>query len=201
MTKRFFAIISIVITVISIVAFAGSIPEDLLHVDNAQVFFAKVIKCGTEGDEPSAELLPVKVIKGEVETNKPVVYKRASAVGDFEIKDGETYLVTYFDENNPTYIFETTTQNTKDLKIKNTQGDMWKRFEEYLNNGEYEIAEAERIKKQGEEDAAQDEEKGNHSGDAPEKNSAAGFGGTNILAVAAVICAIAAGAVIVKKRK
>ena len=55
------------------------------------------------------------------------------------------YLFTYFDENNPTDIFEVTSYDTSTLKLKNVEGDMWKRFEQYLNEGRYLSAEHERI--------------------------------------------------------
>ena len=57
------------------------------------------------------------------------------------------YLFTCFDENNPTDIFEVTSYDTSTLKLKNATGDMWERFEKYLNEGRYEVAEQERIDK------------------------------------------------------
>ena len=134
-------------------AFAGSIPEDLLHDDNAQLFFAEVIKTYTpSGDKPYVEVKPVKVIKGDVRIGREqvIVYYNPNTVGDFDVKFGNVYLFTYFDENNPTDIFEVTSYDTSVLKLKNVEGDMWKRFEKYLNEGRYEEAEQERIDRQNE---------------------------------------------------
>ena len=50
---------------------------------------------------------------------------------------GEIYLFTYYDDVNTTDIFEVTTYDTKTLKLKHVEGDMWKRFEKYLNEGRY----------------------------------------------------------------
>ena len=64
-------------------------------------------------------------------------YYNPNTVGDFKIRLDNIYLFTYFDEVNPTDIFDVTTFDTKTLKLKNVEGDMWKRFEKYLNDGEY----------------------------------------------------------------
>ena len=81
----------------------------------------------------------VKKIKGDIKTGTKQTYSNANAIGDIDIKPGNVYLITYFDENNPTDIFEVTSYDTKTLKLKNVEGDMWERFEKYLNEGKCEI--------------------------------------------------------------
>ena len=133
---------------VSVTAYAGSIPEDLLSSDNAQIFFAEVKDVYyPDGEKPYVEVLPWKIIKGEVTMHPEirVVYYNPNEVGDFKVKRGENYLFTYFDENNPTDIFQVTSYDTSTLKLKNVQGDMWKRFEQYLNEGRYLEAEQERV--------------------------------------------------------
>jgi len=147
--KKIIGLISIIaITLLmSITALAGSIPEDLLHSDDAQIFFAEVVnEYQPNGDKPYIEVLPVKVIKGDVNVGKDrvIVYYNPNTVGDFKVKEGNVYLFTYFDENNPTDIFEVTSYDTSTLKLKNVEGDMWERFNDYLNEGAYEMAEKER---------------------------------------------------------
>lgn len=126
-------------------ATAGAIPESLLHSDDALVFFGEVL---SYHPDVSVEVSTVKTIKGDV---VPGVghYAKPSTVGDFNVVPGYVYLFTYLDENNPTEIFEVTSYDTAELKLRNTTGDMWERFEEYLNNGEYEKAEAERLERLG----------------------------------------------------
>lgn len=124
-------------------ACAGSIPEDLLYEDGAQIFFAEVLSY--YGENSTVTVCPVKKIKGEVDTGTQQHYDNANTVGDFKVRNGNVYLFTYFDENNPTEIFEVTSYDTSTLKIKNTNGGMWRRFEEYLNDGEYEMAEQDRV--------------------------------------------------------
>ncbi|MBQ7033949.1 MAG: hypothetical protein IJN25_09885 [Clostridia bacterium] len=145
--KKGIGLIGIIAGMLSmtLTAFAGSIPEDLLHEDSAQIFFAEVLAYA--GEDSVVTVCPVKKIKGETILGTQQHYDRANAVGDFKIRPGNVYLFTCFDENNPTDIFEVTSYDTSTLKIKNTTGDMWKRFEKYLNEGEYEKAEQERINK------------------------------------------------------
>lgn len=138
-------LITVFVMPLALPAFAGSIPEDLLHSDDAQVFFAEVLAYSEENS--TVTVCPVKKIKGDVATGTQQHYDRASTVGDFKVKPGNVYLFTYFDENNPTDIFEVTSYDTAALKIKNVTGDMWERFQKYLNDGEYEKAEQDRLNK------------------------------------------------------
>ena len=146
----------IIILLVSTTAFAGSIPEDLLYNDNAQIFFAEVMDSYKSPDGvPYVEVKPLKVIKGDVKVGYGdnevfYVYYNPNTIGDFKVKNGNVYLFTYFDENNPTDIFDVTSYDTSTLKLKNVSGDMWKRFEKYLNEGRYLDAEHERIDRQNE---------------------------------------------------
>jgi len=150
--KKLISLISIAILLLSlsVTVFAGSIPEDLLHYDDAQIFFAEVMDNYKSPDGvPCVEVKPLKVVKGDVKVGSGdnevyYVYYNPNTIGDFKVKVGNVYLFTYFDENNPTDIFEVTGYETSTLKLKNVEGDMWKRFEKYLNNGDYEKAELER---------------------------------------------------------
>lgn len=147
----FIGIITIILSM-TLTVFAGSIPEDLLHEDYAQIFFAKVIDTyKTKEGIPCIEVMPVKAVKGDVSIGgeKAIVYNNPNTVGDFNVKEGNVYLFTYFDENNPTDIFEVTSYDTSTLKLKNVEGDMWMRFQKYLNNGDYEEAEQERRERLG----------------------------------------------------
>ncbi len=139
-----FICITILMLSLSVIVFAGSVPEDLLHHDGAHIFFGEIISYTENGD---VAVSPVKKIKGDINTGTKQNYSNANAVGDINVKPGNVYLFTYFDENNPTDIFEVTSYDTKTLKLKNVEGDMWERFEKYLNDGKYEKAEQERIDK------------------------------------------------------
>jgi len=136
--------VTILLLSLSVTVFAGSMPEDLLHYDGAHIFFGEVLSYTENGD---VAVSPVKKIKGDIKTGTKQTYSNANAIGDINVNPGNVYLITYFDENNPTDIFEVTSYDTKTLKLKNVEGDMWERFEQYLNDGKYEKAEQERIDK------------------------------------------------------
>ena len=147
--KRIISLLCFIIIILSmsLIAFAGSIPEDLLHSDDAQVFFAEVVAFQFGEENYGIEFIPIKKIKGDVRLEVKQTAFNFNAIGDFEVKAGKVYLFTYFDENNPTDLFEVTSYETSTLKLKNVEGDMWERFEKYLNEGRYLAAEHERIDK------------------------------------------------------
>lgn len=139
----FIGIITVML-LMSLTAFAGSIPEDLMNEDNAKIFFAEIVSYSDTGETLKLEYSATKKIKGDVELETITEAYRPNLVGDFNVEIGKEYLFTYFDKNNDTDIFDVTSTDTATLKLKNTTGDMWERFEEYLNDGKYEDAEAER---------------------------------------------------------
>ncbi len=136
--------ITIILISASVTAFAGSIPEDLLHSDDAQIFFAEVIYYHPDKEKPDIEVSPVAVIKGDVNHGGKLTYYNPNPVGDFKVREGKIYLFTYFDENNPTDIFQTEDKPGIGIKLRNVEGDMWQRLEKYLNDGSYFNAEQER---------------------------------------------------------
>lgn len=149
--KKIICFISMIAIMLSMTmtAFAGSIPEDLLQ-DESQIFFAEIVYTHLDKEKPDIEFSPVKKIKGDVKLGSKQIAYNFNTVGDFKLKEGNVYLFTYFDENNPTDIFEVTSYDTSTLKLKNVTGDMWERFEKYLNEGRYEEAEHARLDKQNE---------------------------------------------------
>lgn len=124
-----------VLSTLPLTAFAGDIPESLLE-EGAQIFFAEVLAYHPDKEDPDIEVSPVAVVKGDVKAGTKQIYYRPNPMG-FTPRVGKVYLFTYFDEVNPTDIFEVTTYNTRTLKLRHVQGDMWRRFERYLNRGEY----------------------------------------------------------------
>lgn len=134
----------LVFCMMSLNVYAGDVPEELLAHDQAEVFFGEVVGYEKTDEEQSIKLRAVKTIKGDVESGTVKSYSESITVGFEGIKSGKIYLIAYFDEFNPTYVFETTTTDTKSLKLIDASGNMWERLEKYLNDGEFEKAEAER---------------------------------------------------------
>lgn len=153
--KRLFGFICITVMILSMsmTALAGDIPESLIWNDEAQIFFGEVIDYYPDKDEPSISVSPVKKIKGDVNIGSKQTYLKPNPMGGAEIVEGNVYLCVYYDEVNPFDIFEVTSYDTKTLKVKGIQGDMWERFQEYINNGEYERAELERTGNQASEES------------------------------------------------
>ena len=127
-------------------ALAGDIPESLLYDGNALVFFGTV--AAYNKDNETITVVPAQKIKGDVKTGAETTYKDTVLVGGDAVfpADGETYLMSYYDENNPLYVYRVTSTDTATLKIKGIKGQgMWERLQEYLNDGKYEEKEAERL--------------------------------------------------------
>lgn len=116
--------------------FAGDIPESLLWSDDAQIFFARVLECRADEAGLSVTATPLATVKGAVQEGVQKVY-RPNTIGDFTIREGRVYLFTYYDQANYTDIFEVTSYDTRTLRLKHVEGAMWRRFEQYLNDGEY----------------------------------------------------------------
>ena len=123
---------------LSTVCYAGSIPEDLLYDDSAQVYFGEVKN--VDGDNIS--VIQRKNIKGDFTQDRELTYKRFTFTNSPEI--GATYLCGYFDENNPLYVWDVTSLDTQTLTIKNTD-DLSRRMQEYINAGKFEEKEKERL--------------------------------------------------------
>ena len=141
--KKFLVLLLIILA--SATVLAGDVPESLLSSDEALIFFGEVV---TLDADDNITVLPTAKIKGDVKIGVEQVYKDGMPLGadEFTPKQGEIYLMTYYDEHNPLYVFEITGTDTKTLKIKGLEGlDMWDRLQNYLNNGKYEEAEAERL--------------------------------------------------------
>lgn len=121
------------------ICYAGDVPESLLHDDNAQLYFGKVVKL-TDG---SITIVPVKIIKGDVEPDKEITYTKGYMLTHGKAQVGKTYLIGYIDINN-LYYWITDNMDPKTLKIKNASS-MDKRLQGYLNNGDFEKAEEARL--------------------------------------------------------
>lgn len=129
----------------TLTVFAGNIPENLMHSEDAQIFWGKVLAYHPNEENQPIEVEIVEVIKGNVKKDSKQIYFKEGSRGQHNIRNGKVYLFIYYDKHNPIDIFEVTTYNTKTLKLKHVNGDMWERFEKYLNQGKYGEAKVEGI--------------------------------------------------------
>lgn len=141
MKKLFLCVMCMFILLsISTVCYAGDIPESLLGDDSSQVFFGEVKSV----DGESITVIQHQNIKGEFSKDSEITYTEFAFTDSPKI--GEIYLCGFFDENNPLYVWEVSSLETKNLQITNTD-DMSKRMQEYLNDGKFEEKEEERLSK------------------------------------------------------
>ena len=128
-------------------ALAGDIPEGIFE-DKALLFFGEVVSYN-ETDK-TITVLPTQKIKGDVKINAVQSYEYGYPIGVYESGyfpvDGEIFLMSYYDEYNPLYVFRITSTDTKTLEIEGITGDsMWAIIQTYLNEGVYEQKESERL--------------------------------------------------------
>ena len=84
--KKVISILSLIAIMLSmsITALAGSIPEDLLHEDFAQIFFAEVVYYHPNKENPDIEFSPVKKIKGDVKLGTKQIAYNFNTVGELD---------------------------------------------------------------------------------------------------------------------
>lgn len=138
--------------------YAGSIPEDLHMHPETKVFFATITECKPNGKMKSSSLeyysmtvVPVKIVCGDVTLDTPIDLDDVWRVEGFKPKKNMAYLFAVNDTHNSgAYAFKVSSYDTATLKLVDlpawNEHDMWKRFEEDLNEGVYEELELERRK-------------------------------------------------------
>jgi len=148
MKKTIISVICIVLLLANTTVFAGSFPEDFLWSDEALVFFGEIVSFNADN---SVTVLPTQNIKGDIEIGVEQTYARgALTLGGFTPRAGNLYLMGYYDENNPLVLFNVSSTDTATLQILNSSGGgMEERMQEYLNNGDFERAEIERLARLG----------------------------------------------------
>ena len=131
------AVLTCMVMILPLTAYAGDIPESLLYEEGAQIFFGEVLAYHPDKENPDIEVWIAAKIKGNVNEGSKQVYNNPDSVGDFKVREGKVYLFTYYEGNNYIDFFEVTTFDTRTLKVRHVEGSMWDRFEQYLNEGKY----------------------------------------------------------------
>ena len=131
------AVLICIVMILPLTAFAGDIPKSLLYEEGAHLFFGEVLSYHPDKENPDIEVSPVAGIKGNVEEGTKQTYNNPNPIGNFKVRVGKIYLFTYYEGDNYIDIFEVTTYDTKNLKVRHVEGSMWERFEQYLNEGKY----------------------------------------------------------------
>ena len=158
--KKILSLLSVVLILfsMSLNVFAGDIPESLLSEDIAQVYFGEVKSISEE----SITVIQKQNIKGKFEQEKeytytefyfPCIVKKGDSYGNSTktdtldlVKVGNQYLFGGWENSNHLYIWEVSSFDTKTLKILNID-DFGERMQMYLNEGQFEEKEQERLEK------------------------------------------------------
>ena len=139
----------IIILTMTFSASAGSIPEDLLHSDDAKLYIGTVEGFSYK-EIPSSPYIkvialavnPIEHIKGDVEIGKTITYKDTNIY--MNLVEGKDYLIAYLDQHN-IYAYEIKSKtNDRIILVDSDKYDMVQRLEEYLNDGSYAADERER---------------------------------------------------------
>ena len=149
--KKIISLIGIVAFMLSmtLTAFAGSIPEDLLSDDDAKLYIG-AIEDFTDEETPSSpyvkvtsvSITPVEKIKGDVKIGETIAYDKTNM--HLKLEKGKEYMIADIDEHN-LYAYEIETKTEKEIKLANSEKyDMVQRLENYINEGAYARAEQER---------------------------------------------------------
>lgn len=149
--KKIISLIGIVAIMLSmtLTAFAGSIPEDLLSDDDAKLYIG-AIEDFTDEETPSSpyvkvtsvSITPVEKIKGDVKIGETIAYDKTNM--HLKLEKGKEYMIADIDEHN-LYAYEIETKTEKEIKLANSEKyDMVQRLENYINEGAYARAEQER---------------------------------------------------------
>ncbi len=158
--KRICFFLFVLLVAFNLCALAGNIPEALLYENDAQLFFGELVSYNDEAEISYVEVIPTKAVKGDIILKSPCSIQNVIVYDETTLKSGKTYLFAVFSSLNGSegrghrkgsiYVFETIGTDTKTLKIKghgNWDGDPVTRLERYLNNGDFEKAEKERLSK------------------------------------------------------
>lgn len=143
MKKILLSLISLMFIVsLTMVCYAGDIPESLLDTDSSQVYFGEIKSI--DGDRIT--VIQRQNIKGEFSEDSEHTYEKFLAQTPAV---GETYLCAFLNEHNPLYIWEVSSFELSNLKIVGAEegSEMIQRMEKYLNDGTFTKKEQERLSK------------------------------------------------------
>ena len=141
--------IIVILLSMTLTAYAGSIPEDLLSDDEAKLYIGRIEDFRDE-KTPSApyvkvtsvSITSIEKIKGDVEIGKTIAYDKTNM--HLKLEKGKEYLIVDIDENN-LYAYEIEYKTENEIKLVDSRKyDMVQRLENYLNEGAYARAEHER---------------------------------------------------------
>jgi hypothetical protein len=136
MVKKFSFIIFLFLLFTSTNAFAGDIPESIMFGKQKALFIGKI----TAINDDTYSITTSTIMMGNIQQSEIQIKKFNKYYGtNDKPKVGNFILAVLIDDNNidDTWVFKTTSQDYKALKLVSEPYGMVIRYEEYINEGKY----------------------------------------------------------------
>lgn len=136
-------ILTIIVTIMLClsVVHAGDIPEALMNGEQKALFIGELVDLSQE----TCTIQPLTVMMGEVTEEVITIDSIEGYYGTDEIPAVGDYLVVVLlteKEIDRNWLFKTTSSDYQSLELISEKHDMVKRYEKYINDGEYFAAQA-----------------------------------------------------------
>ena len=136
MRKKIFITIFMLLLLVSTNVYAGDIPESIMLGNQKALFIGKI----TTINKDTYSVLPSTIMMGSIQKSETLIRKFDKYYGtNNKPKVGDFVVVVLLDENNvdDTWIFKSTSDDYKTLKLVSESYDMVVRYEKYINEGKY----------------------------------------------------------------
>jgi len=136
MRKRIFITIVMLLLFVSTNVYAGDIPESIMLGKQKALFIGKI----TTINKDTYSINPSTVMMGGIQQSEIQIEKFDKYYGtNNKPKVGDFIVAVLLDENkiDDTWVFKSTSNDYKDLKLVSESYDMVVRYEKYINEGKY----------------------------------------------------------------
>lgn len=136
MAKKIFIIIFTLLLFRSTNVFAGDIPEAIMEGHQKALFIGKITAINTE----TYNIIPSTIMMGSVEQSEIQIKKFDKYYGtNNKPETGDFVVVVLLDDDkiDDLWIFKSTSDDYKTLKLVSEKYDMVLRYEKYINEGKY----------------------------------------------------------------
>lgn len=136
MRKKIFITIVMFLLFVSTNVYAGDIPESIMLGNQKALFIGKI----TTINKDTYSILPSTVMMGSIQQSEISIQKFDKYYGiNNKPKVGDFIVAVLLDENkvDDTWVFKSTSDDYKTLKLVSESYDMVVRYEKYINEGKY----------------------------------------------------------------
>ncbi|MBS4803743.1 MAG: hypothetical protein KIC47_07235 [Clostridium sp.] len=136
MGKKIFITIVMLLLFMNTNVYAGDIPESIMAGNQKALFVGKI----TTITKDSYSILPSTVMMGNIQQSEISIQKFDKYYGtNDKPKVGDFIVAVLLDENkvDDTWVFKSTSDDYKTLKLVSEPYDMVVRYEKYINEGKY----------------------------------------------------------------